>query len=101
MISGLTIRVFMIREGIPASDLYFVPADCLTCSRGVMKSRLTVEHAIPTLTHGRYLVSHSTGPNAPLLFGFHGYGETAEEGIERLRAIPSSDRWTLVSVQGL
>jgi predicted esterase len=33
--------------------------------------------------------------------GFHGYGETAEEEFSRLCAIPRSDRWSLVSVQGL
>lgn len=60
-----------------------------------------VEHAILTQTHGRYLVSAGSGRNPSLLIGFHGYGETAEEELARLRTIPGSDRWTIVSVQGL
>ncbi len=53
-------------------------------------------------THGRYLVtpSRENGP-APLLVGFHGYGEAAETQLERLAAIPGSDRWTIVAIQGL
>jgi len=64
-------------------------------------SRPAIEHTIPTQTHGRYLVSAAAGPDAPLLVGFHGYGETAEEELARLQTIPDSDRWTLVSIQGL
>ncbi len=33
--------------------------------------------------------------------GFHGYAEGAEAQLERLRAIPGTERWLLVSVQGL
>jgi predicted esterase len=40
------------------------------------------------------------GP-APLLVGFHGYAESAEQHAERLSAIPGADRWLIVSVQGL
>ena len=40
------------------------------------------------------------GP-APLLVGFHGYAEHAEQQLARLQAIPGSNRWLLVSVQGL
>jgi predicted esterase len=36
-----------------------------------------------------------------LLVGFHGYGENAEAQFERLRAIPQSGRWLVVSVQAL
>jgi predicted esterase len=61
----------------------------------------TIERTIETPTHGRYLVSAGAGPGAPLLVGFHGYGETAEEELERLRAIPRIDQWTVVSVEGL
>jgi predicted esterase len=60
-----------------------------------------VEYTIPANIHGRYLVSAGTASNAPLLVGFHGYGETAEEHLERLRAIPGAEDWTVVSVQGL
>jgi len=59
-----------------------------------------IERAIATTTHGRYLVEPASGP-APVLVGFHGYAERAEAGLERLRAIPGADRWTLVSIQGL
>lgn len=36
-----------------------------------------------------------------MLVGFHGYGEDADEQLERLRAIPGSSRWLRVSIQGL
>jgi predicted esterase len=64
-------------------------------------TRLATEYTVSTQTHGRYLVSRGAGPADRLLIGFHGYAETAEEGLERLRTIPGIDRWTLVSVQGL
>ena len=61
-----------------------------------------IERNIATTTHGRYLVLPASTPaSAGLLVGFHGYAEGAESQLERLRAIPGSDRWTLVSVQGL
>lgn len=59
------------------------------------------EYTIATGTHGRYLVLPGTSPGAPLLVGFHGYGETAEEEMARLQTIPGIDRWTVASVQGL
>src|SRR5207253_1436125 len=66
--------------------------------------RPIIERTIATQTHGRYLVSPATAAttaDAPLLVGFHGYGETAEEELARLHSIPGIDRWTVVSVQGL
>src|SRR5262245_11438623 len=63
--------------------------------------RTPTEHTISTQTHGRYLVLPGPEPHAPLLVGFHGYGETAEEELARLGTIPGIDGWTLVSVQGL
>jgi predicted esterase len=36
-----------------------------------------------------------------MLVGFHGYGEDAETQLERLRAIPGSASWVIVSVQAL
>ena len=36
-----------------------------------------------------------------MLIGFHGYGETAEDELRRLQAIPGIADWTLVSIQGL
>lgn len=65
------------------------------------------EFAIVTPVHGRYLVrvpeSITQGPirNAPMLVGFHGYGETADTHLERLEAIPELSGWTLVCIQGL
>lgn len=42
----------------------------------------------------------TAGP-APILAGFHGYAEDAEIQLERLRAIPESAKWLIVSFQGL
>jgi predicted esterase len=61
-----------------------------------------IERTIAVSTHGRYLVAPADTPDpAPLLVGFHGYGEAAETQLERLRSIPGSRAWLLVSVQGL
>jgi predicted esterase len=57
-------------------------------------------HTIAVGTHGRYLVD-SPGGSTPLLVGFHGYAESAEAQLERLRAVPGAERWRLVSVQAL
>jgi predicted esterase len=63
---------------------------------------LTGERTIATTTHGRYL---AIGPSVPgpaqLLVGFHGYAEDAETQLARLRAIPGSERWHLISILGL
>jgi predicted esterase len=61
-----------------------------------------IERTIATGTHGRYLIEPpaSAGP-APMLVGFHGYGEGAEAQLDRMRRIPGADRWLLVSIQGL
>jgi len=60
------------------------------------------ERIVPAAVHGRYLAipPAKSGP-APVLVGFHGYGEDAEEQLERLRAIPESSRWLCVSIEGL
>ena len=53
------------------------------------------EHTIETRTHGRYLVAPAGAPDAPLLVGFHGYSETAEEELERYsQELESYDRAT-------
>ena len=36
-----------------------------------------------------------------MLVGFHGYAESADMQLERLRAIPGSDEWVIISIQGL
>ena len=65
-----------------------------------------VTHRIVTPVHGRYLIrvpesSSGLRRHAPMLVGFHGYGESAETHMARLEAIPGSDHWTLVCVQAL
>jgi predicted esterase len=61
-----------------------------------------IERAIAVQTHGRYLIEppSASGP-APMLVGFHGYAESPERQLERLRAIPGAEHWLCVSVQGL
>jgi predicted esterase len=73
---------------------------------GLPMSISSREHSIVTPMHGRYLVripEAANGPlrNAPMVVGFHGYGESADEQLARLTAIPELDGWALVSVQGL
>jgi predicted esterase len=46
------------------------------------------------------LVREAAGPTAAVV-GFHGYMENAEIQMDRLAALPGSERWTLISVQGL
>jgi predicted esterase len=61
-----------------------------------------IERSIAVNTHGRYLVvPPAQDVPAGLLVGFHGYAEGAESQLERLRAIPGSERWRLVAIQGL
>ncbi len=57
-------------------------------------------HTLSTATVGRYLVEPA-GPDAPLLIGFHGYGQNAEKLLESMQRIPGSSTWTLVAVQAL
>lgn len=61
-----------------------------------------IARTIATTAHGRYLVVPPVPPGpAPMLVGFHGYAEPAEDELDRLRRIPGADGWLLVSVQGL
>jgi len=60
-----------------------------------------IERTLETRTHGRYLISLGSEPRGPVLVGFHGYAETAEETLDRLRKIPLNELWSVVSVQGL
>jgi predicted esterase len=61
-----------------------------------------IERTIAATTRGRYLIAPpvAAGP-APLLVGFHGYAESAETQLDRLRAVPGADGWLVVSIQGL
>ena len=63
---------------------------------------MATAHTIVASTHGRYLTEPPKG-DAPrgLLFGFHGYAEGADTQLERMRSIPGSADWLLVSIQGL
>jgi predicted esterase len=65
-----------------------------------MNSMAMIERSIETITHGRYLVEASKA-GLPVLVGFHGYAESAEIQFNRLRSIEGSDRWVLLSIQGL
>jgi predicted esterase len=57
---------------------------------------------IATPTHGRVLVQEAhAAASRGILMGFHGYMEQAAIQMERLQGIPGSERWTLISVQGL
>jgi predicted esterase len=61
-----------------------------------------VEQTVITQTHGRYLVVPTVGTDpAPMLVGFHGYAESADTQLPRLRAIEGSEHWLVVSIQGL
>jgi predicted esterase len=63
---------------------------------------MTSARTIAAATHGRYLVEPDRlGKPVGLLVGFHGYAETAEAQLERLRSIPGSADWVLASIQGL
>jgi predicted esterase len=59
-------------------------------------------HQIETRTHGRYLVDVPSGDGPfPLLVGFHGYAEGAEQMMKELVGVRGVLPWLLVSVQAL
>jgi predicted esterase len=59
-------------------------------------------HTIATTTHGRYLVRPpASGPGRVAVVGCHGYGQRAQHLLDELEALPGSEAWLLVSVQGL
>jgi predicted esterase len=61
-----------------------------------------IERAIAATTHGHYLIEPPASPGpAPILVGFHGYGEGAATQLARMRRIAGAERWLLVSIQGL
>src|SRR5262249_12850476 len=67
-----------------------------------MKSlRHLTEHTIATQTHGRYVIWPGAASDVPIILGFHGYGETAEDELRRLQTIPGIDHWAVASIQGL
>ncbi len=59
-------------------------------------------HELPAEIHGRYhVVEPSVGGPAPLLLGFHGYGENATRHLAQMRRIPGSGGWRLCAVEAL
>ena len=57
---------------------------------------------IETKVQGYYLVHESKKIiSAPLLVGFHGYGETAEDQMKLLQQIPGIESWIICSIQAL
>jgi predicted esterase len=68
---------------------------------GTREKKTEVRH-IPALIHGRYVLeTPARVDGAPLLVGFHGYGESAEKHLEELRRIPGASRFVLCAVQAL
>ena len=60
------------------------------------------ERQVAATVHGRYLLeAPAEAEGAPLLVGFHGYGENAERHLEELRRIPGASRCVLCAVQAL
>ena len=59
-------------------------------------------HTIEARTHGRYLVRVPAAPPPwPLLVGFHGYAERADDHLNALSTIPGAETWLLVAIQAL
>ncbi len=65
-------------------------------------ARPRLVRSISATTHGRYVVAPPGGDGpAPLLVGFHGYGEHAEGWLDQALRIPAAAGWLVVSVQAL
>jgi predicted esterase len=62
---------------------------------------MTEVRTFPTPTLGRYLVAPAATKGAPLLVGFHGYGQNAEALLRELDRIPGAEHFHRVSVQAL
>jgi predicted esterase len=63
-----------------------------------------VVRTLPATTLGRYLLEGPDGvfgAEAPLLVGFHGYGENAEKHLDALRRIPGREGWRRAAIQAL
>ena len=58
--------------------------------------------SIETTIHGRVLVEDAAvSPSGRLLVAFHGYGQSADEMLADVRAIPGVSAWQIVSIQAL
>jgi len=65
-------------------------------------SRPRLVRTIPARALGRYVVAPPTsGRAAPLLVGFHGYGENADTWLDQAVRVPAAAEWLIVSVQAL
>ena len=79
-----------------------VECDSRHATRIPLVTQETKVCSIETRILGRYLVRTPTTPGpAPVLVGFHGYGEDAQRHLDELIRFPESDGWLMVSVQGL
>ena len=58
------------------------------------------DESLEVTTHGRYLVE-APGSGLPMLVGFHGYAESADTALERLRSIEGANGRILLAIQGL
>ena len=59
------------------------------------------DRAIATPVHGHYWVRPAGEAGAPILMGFHGYGENAQTQLPELDKIPTGRPWHRVAVQAL
>lgn len=66
-----------------------------------MGPRSNREGFVEARVGGRFLLREAPAANAPLLAGFHGYGEEAEAELERLAAIAGSQCWRLCAIEAL
>jgi len=68
-----------------------------------MPSETPETFAVPARVHGHALLvrGSAAGPGAPLLVGFHGYGENAELHLSELARIPGVERCARAAIQAL
>lgn len=61
-----------------------------------------LEKSLPVEVSGHFLLAlpDNEGP-WPVLCGFHGYGETAREQLDRLQGIEGAENWLICSLQAL
>jgi predicted esterase len=67
-----------------------------------LRNHTMQEKHIETTISGRYLVKAPAGDGPfPIIAGFHGFGQTAEDQMELMRQIPGSEHWLCCSVEAL
>lgn len=69
-----------------------------------MADAATQTLSVPARVHGTVLCREPLGETAgiaPLLVGFHGYGENAEKHLAELVRIPGTETWRVAAVQAL